>query len=410
MLAPQPHRIQDKLDKFTSDHAWQTITVKDTGPTRKKTILNGFTWNLLNKGHAKGLTDYSNNPFNIEETEADYVQRKSQQFQEIIAIIRDRQASRQPLDFMLFQEVNAFTNGELLGFPAKKGPPALPAKPAIAGLNVVVDEFKRQLDELGWGCELSNPNITHSKPLVTLYNKGTLRLNGAARGILMGPKGKNTGFELPFEHIPTQRRVAITNLHLEYTHDHSEDILRYQFDQIRKGIFTVMGGDLNHPPNYKLVGKIGNYKYVTNIDEDPANPTSLSDADQRTRSKFKKHYDGFLCSPGGANNRVSAQETKGKCFEIVNGSVKVREYDPKIEYRKNAKHVAPIAGVPWIKHKKIRRLLPYLSPEATQAIAPLLSKLPPPRVYLPSAQNMAKPAAKPAAANPVAQTRQRPFH
>ncbi len=106
MLANQPQKIKDKLAQYTSDHAWQTITVSDAGPTGE-TILRGFTWNLLNKGHAKGVTDYSNNPFNIEEPSQHYVERKQQQFNELISIIQKRKANNEPLDFMLLQEVNA---------------------------------------------------------------------------------------------------------------------------------------------------------------------------------------------------------------------------------------------------------------------------------------------------------------
>lgn len=362
MPGSKTQNIVERLKGFSSDHGWQTIAITDTGP-KSKVTLRGLTWNLLNKGHAKGKGPYSNNPFDIQETEKDYVDRKRQQFAGILDIIEARQSISTPLDFILLQEVNAFTRGEIDGAPATQ---KMPVRQPIKGLKEVVDHFKQQLLALGWQLELTHPKI-NSKPMVTLYNTHTLKRQGEAKGFLMAD-GKNTGFELPFVHRKSKKPVAIANLHLSFGSDNRKGILEYQFEQIQKGIFTVMGGDTNHPPNYQLDGLIGNFNYATNIDCDPKNPNRVTDVDERTGGKFKKHYDGFFCSPGGADNRVSAIETKGICFEVKNGLPKPRIYDPSKEYPKHAQHEALTHGVPWIRTKSKDKLMPYVDAQTRKRL------------------------------------------
>lgn len=368
-----PKRIQDELGGFTSDHAWQTIEVNDSGPSGSLT-LRGFTWNLLNKGHEKGTGPYSNNPFNIQEDPIDYVQRKEKQLAEILSVIHDRANKNQPLDFLLLQEVNIFTNGELTGFPARNAnPPKFPnptaAVPPIPGLKGVVDNFKQQLNRLGYELELTNPQESGCKPMVTIYNKNTLQRSGPQKGFL-DERGKNTCFELPFVHRQTQKPVAITNLHLPYgPPDRSDELLKYQCEQIQKGVLTVMGGDTNHPPNFELEGQIENFNYATNIEADPANPGALSVDDYRPGQSrpFKKHYDGFFCSPSDKGQTITATETDSICFEQKNGKVSTRTYSPAIEYPQYAKHTAPLPGLPWIRHRNAAKLLPFVKdPSARQ--------------------------------------------
>lgn len=359
-----------ELKNSTSDHAWQSIRVVDEDPNGQKTEIRGVTWNLLNQGFAaKTPTSFSNNPFNLDETDADYIYRKTCQMMAILFLIKHFELKGDTLDFMFLQEVNIFTAAEINRLPALKD---------------VTDQFKKSLAELDWEFAITTRELG-CKALVTLYNKNTLQLNNTtpAKSYFQDKaKKKNTAFELNFTHQGTKRAVALTNLHLDYDKIYFEEMIQKQFELIKRNTISVMGGDCNHPPTYGIRGVVGDCSKATNIARckdiypDLGNLTDLDERFSSARNDVKMHYDCFFCGPGGAEHTISAEKMTSSYFTVENRNLAIVDcYEPRTE-KQHTLQPALQKGMPWCSKEDEAFYLPHMSSltAAPQgAVAPILA-------------------------------------
>lgn len=228
------------LGLFGSDHAIQGIKVEDKYSSIQ---LYGLTHNMLDKCYDGAHCpipgqSFSNNPFDIMESDDCYLTRKENQLNQYLYLIDNAIENNTPIDFFFLQEVDIFAKSLSSEFETRQ--------------NQIVDNFFSALDERGWGYEKTLPN-DNCKPLVTLYNNQTLNPWHCNFHIKDSRNNKNTAFEVLFEHIPTNRMVALINMHLDYARDESmlsqeiSDILSMHSENSDNDVLAIAGGDCNHP-------------------------------------------------------------------------------------------------------------------------------------------------------------------
>lgn len=267
------------INDWSSDHTPVNFCVSQQGPQPPFSLpIQIMTWNKLNQCHSK-LTckatphPYSNNPWDIDESDQQYADRVKQQREYLIQTIIDK-------DVICLQEVN-----DLL----------FPQTPNIQQINSV---FENDLDRIGYGM-IKSRKIDNTRHLVTLYNKNRLKyLN--QRGVLPSEKGKNSGLEIEFKDKTTGLSYAATNIHLEWNEDYRQVILDYQIEQIARGIMTTISGDTNHPADIEQFSFAGNRDYPTTIDVD-------------AHQYILRHCDSLAASPAKGHS-VRIVERGGKYF------------------------------------------------------------------------------------------------
>lgn len=335
----------------TSDHSYQQVSVLDeTGLT-----IRAVTWNTMDKCHSQTATrPYTNNPMNIDENLSQYKARKLAQFKKLFALINEAPADK-PLDCIFLEEIDW-------------------SRMLTANPQGSIDKVQKELCELfikemgkaGWGFVLS-PKAPVGAPvsqqtLLTLYNRRSLTpVDGSGTGVLpsgsiMGSNQRYRGYQMTFTHRATGKPVDLVNFHLNYEHDHSEDIVRLMESSIAKGHMVVMGGDANHPPNFAMDTLTGDWDTATAVDKD-------DDIFKRTgrvvmttshigvqHNNIAKHYDGF-CAGSPQALRVIKEE--GEHFEMAHNQVRIARDT------QNAAHPyhQSEAGYPWIRG---RALMVYL--------------------------------------------------
>lgn len=272
--------------KYTSDHTYQKATVESYSKSGQPLVLRGMTWNMLNRCHSKNdKYKFSNNPFDLDEVDKGYEQRKKVQIEFL-----NKQLKSKSLDFIVLQEVDVFTKKEHASFAS---------------------DFLIQLENQGWGAVYSKPLDDLHMPLLILYDKSKLEPlydeskpeSSCQRGIFpRDSDGKNCALEATFKDRGTGGTVCIVNMHLDYNTDHSAAIFEYQQQQIAAGIFTVIGGDANHQDRYpNMAGDKLIPSCITNPDSEP----SAIGEEQLQRK------DGFMASPAHADATVTI--TEGVC-------------------------------------------------------------------------------------------------
>lgn len=341
-----------------SDHAHQTMQFSKVTPDRTKKLftLTVSTVNLLNWGFSKeSHGEFKNNPWNIEETFAEYFNRKKQQLDQILKILQGDQGMMSGLstwwsgqapdpakDAMFLQEIDIFLNKRL------------GSAEATNKLNALKSEFFQKLKNIGYDMVITRPIPgCKQQPLAILYNTKTLKFTGQARGILDYNNDHDfRGFECLFERLvdnkPTKDIVALASVHLKYGPNYSQIIPEYQRKQVENNIFTIMGGDTNHAPNIDIVGSIACYNTVTTIEGDEqGNESGLHQNTDRA-----KCYDVFFMNPDKAH-RAHALEIEAEEFVKNNNSNKYQLVRQNFaERRKNnpdtLQHLSPV-GQPWAK-------------------------------------------------------------
>lgn len=310
--------MQKKNDRIPvlSDHAYQSIQfqVIDPKTTTEKTTLCVGSWNLLNKGHSKQSNfnfkkdpekAYTNNPYNIDESEYNYIKRKQQE----IKLIEEKIQAGD--DIVFLQEIDF-----LLTWPKD-------TSPTIMGLK---KEFELMLSKHGYGLILTTP--PQQQPLATIYNKNKLDLDSEDRVFLSKTK-QYRGYESTFTLKSTGQKVVATNLHLLYGEDYKKQIEDYQKDKEAEDVFCIMGGDTNNVQDLNLNTGLSKKTAATNfsMDEDniengkeekvdDKNKLTLAHKDPDNPEKLHvKSYDQFFVVPPKAHY-VRATPTD-RCTEVI---------------------------------------------------------------------------------------------
>lgn len=308
---------------FTSDHTYQSATIYTETADHKLISLTGLTWNLLNRCHSDIELGFSNNPFDLDETDKSYSIRKKKQLRYLWKKIVKRH-----IDFAFLQEVDVFTKAPII--PAAKS-------------------FLRVLKKHGWGVIQSTKEDNLMQPMITLYNKKILDFQRKTP-VCPSKSGKFTALEGVFKHKKSGEMVCLTNMHLDFKTDHAEDILNYQHDKVEKEIFTIIGGDTNPHTNVVYYNLIGDENTSTSIHKDKKN----------------MRHDGFMASPASSNSRVTIIEKECAYFkwvptnsivkyfkkkrgkEVKEGKYKVIYVDPEKDNLTHTKHIS-LPGAPWIR-------------------------------------------------------------
>tara|TARA_R110000868_G_scaffold160018_5_gene389291 strand:+ start:221 stop:2221 length:2001 start_codon:yes stop_codon:yes gene_type:complete len=332
MLARTRYADPRKNKKNTSDHAYQSTSVRFLDANEKPVFcVAGSTWNLMNRCVSKearykksnGKYNFKNNPWNIDETDKVFHERKQEQFRQIIDIIKSG-----PKDFIFLQEIDCLTFPRSLAEENRK---------AFISMR---DEFISQLKGLGWNIILTD-KTTGTRPFATLYNTRTLthRKSTKCAGL------DSAGFECEFLHNESNQQVTLVNLHLDYSKDYSQAIPAFQAAQVKADKFTIMGGDTNHAPNCAITGLINNWHNITNLEGDDL----TGEISGKASNGATKCYDGFLVNPT-RSTRADITETVAEVFVQNERSSKfvVRQLDPAQEYPKHCSHKTGV-GMAWVR-------------------------------------------------------------
>ncbi len=354
MPLPKPdpakmHEIfRDTLDGFTSDHAPQNMQITETEQeadgTSKETPLKLKTWNLLKECHA------SNNPFKITETPDQFRARRTVQYNQIIDELK-----KGNLDCMFLQEAD-----ELLAPP----------------LSSESQAFEAELKQLGFEIKKHKATATNSG-LVTIINTNKLEVVDSPT-----PVFGDAGFSVPVRlKSDPSKKIELTNLHLQFEHDYKKEILEHQFQKIREGVFSVMGGDFNHnPANPQIVGMIADHTKPTVVASGVSGELILTDHKTKHSPKV---FDGFLANPGSSTSTVEAIELEGGGFFEEDPATKKMKLTPKGYGAALLARSSP--GEPYIDKKQE---CAGIIKAAKQAYPPLPKHAPPPD--LPGAPKTAK--------------------
>ncbi len=227
------------LSGFTSDHTYQCARVESETLDHQDIALTGMTWDLLNRGHSAVLTGQSNNPFDLDETDLAYEQRKKKQLKFL-----GKKLKKTDLDFVFLQEVDIFT-----------------AHP----LPKMVKGFLDVLKSMGWRVVHSDKEDNLLIPLLTLYDASKLKFE-KKRAVFKAKNEKFCALEAEFTHIATGAIACLTNMYLDQEIDHNNEIYHYQESQVANAKFTIIGGDTNAAKGVEYFCLAGDVNQATSVD------------------------------------------------------------------------------------------------------------------------------------------------
>lgn len=314
---------------WTSDHTPVSYNVclrDDMG--LESPPLRIMSWNKMNKCHSRSTCSdqwapYSNNPWDIDETDEESEARFKLQYDFLLSEIDQRLRGNSPLDVIALQEANDLVFGR------------------SANKNAFIDELKKRC----WSLKTTQKK-DQSKPMVILYNSERLKYVEQS-GNLPSPSGKNCLFEVRFKDKNDQNRIiAICNAHLDFSYDYRRELVQYQVNQVAKEIFTVIIGDTNYP-NEDQMSFVSNCHFPTNIDVDESGKL-ITYFHQGT--KHVKKYDSLAASPT-SHTSVKIQEDRLTFFHKTGvNSFRVETVDPIGEWNLDTCHVS-LKGLPWVKNE-----------------------------------------------------------
>ncbi len=286
--------FMDLMGGYTSDHTWQSVNVQVPAHSLS---LNVATWNLQNKCSSKATNQernipYSNNPADVDETVDQYTYRKDIQVEQIKALQATNSA-------ILLQEADVFINPKW------------------------ASHYKDQVEQDDWKLLISpKKNLdVHQNKVAILYDSKALNLIDGD-GPIMEYNGTYYGYEWKFIELASSASIALASLHLDYTHDFSEQILIHQDDLIAQRVTGILGGDTNHTPRL-LDGFIGNPSYATNVHSVNGNLSVFDNHPGNIPNDYKK-YDGFFVNPPFDDSAI-VTENGGQYIEIVENCMVVKE-------------------------------------------------------------------------------------
>lgn len=269
---------------YTSDHVRRDVEV-----TTDNITLKGCTWNLQERCYSKedGPWGYANNPLSCSEDKTQYEKRKFKQIDELASVCEEKD-----FDFLLLQEVDFF-------FPdlyKNKGPEEKVPEWLPSSLETVKKYFIETMIKLGF-----NPLWYEAKEIVICYKIGKLYRTHDETCLTYKSKWetKEVLFLGTFEHT-SGNIVKLGSMHGQYGEDYSESVPKLLDDLKANSHCAIIGGDMNHPPNFKMSNLLvldenettnffSNYSQAT-----PYTKVELND----TRSNSPKAYDGFFVTTG----------------------------------------------------------------------------------------------------------------
>ncbi|KTD52843.1 hypothetical protein [Legionella quateirensis] len=291
-----------------SDHAYQSTEFLSINPEDNSVQikLHVGTWNIQDKCFSKAnhvTQAYANNPYDADETQANYAMRKRAQFNKIEANIANGGD-----DIVFLQEVDFLFGKQNLELK-----------------NEFQQMLKRHGYELVFTQRPSDPNHTQ-QPMAMIYNRNKLQLD-SSKGVFPAPpdahgKQKYRGYETTFTlKDGSNRKVVATNLHLLYGHDYKNEIEDYQRTMEQKGVLSIMGGDTNNVQNSNLNTALGDWSVSTNIARDPqTNQLTTAHSDPgKPGQRIQKAYDRFFGVPS-AGNYLKTQPTQRSEQVVLNSS------------------------------------------------------------------------------------------
>lgn len=341
VLEANPGPISKYLGKYPSDHTLQTATFISSTPSGETLIVSVLTWNLLNKCHSAVGHAHSNNPFNVDESDKDYLARKATELKILLKHIKDG-----TIDCILLQEVDMFTRDPL--FPEVK-------------------KFLQQARELGWHFVHTEKSDQARMPLLILYNSNKLNFVSKQPLFPTAAGDKNTSLEALFRYVGNDAEVCIVNMHLDHEKDHRKEILDYLQAQVVAVKFTIIGGDTNHPTDREHISLVGDMNKPTNISRPTDEQKATDDG-----GMVLLRLDGFMACPAHTGARVEIKEGPGAYFVWVpaNALIKslkrspedpenplgkyiARLFDPRQE-KSHTQHMS-LPGLPWVaeNHKAV---------------------------------------------------------
>lgn len=235
-----------------SDHAYQSRVFQMFGPQGELIVeLAVGTWNMLDQGFSKAShynKEYSNNPYDADETLDNYNTRKRAQFLKL-----KQNIGQMGDDIVLMQEIDF-----LISHPDLKS------------------EFITMLDEHGYNLIITHmlvdPNFSQ-QPMALIYNREKLCWSANNPLFLSPPtvfgKQKFRGYESVFIHTQSQQMIAVANLHLLYDLDYRLALQWYQTNAVQQGVLSIMGGDINNAPK-SFLDTLCDASIATNFSLDPS--------------------------------------------------------------------------------------------------------------------------------------------
>ncbi len=155
---------------------------------------------------------------------------------------------------------------------------------------------------------------------------------------------------------------------MDFDHDYIAEIDDYMFERTKNNVFTIMGGDTNHPQNEGIHQLIIDWHRPSNITNNSND--ELVDFDRRDKNKLKS-YDGFCVAPT-QTTYAHITEEKGKYFLMdANGKTcKALDYEPATLPNYHHQHFS-ILGRPW---KRTVHILKDLDKQLGEEVVPLQRK------------------------------------
>lgn len=323
---------------FTSDHTYQTARAVSYAKDGSVLSLSGMTWNLLNKTFAKGTEhNYSNNPFDVDEFEQNYILRKGNQLRFLWHQIKSGD-----FDYIVLQEVDMFTRDPLPD---------------------MVRAFLEKIRHKAWFTVHSDKTDDVRMPMLMLYNSKKLRFVSKKPLFPSSVSNRRNALEATFVYLGTETEVCITNMHLDFDTDHRQAIIEYQQQQIALGKFTILAGDANPSPGKEPYSLVGDLDTPTNISKPKEGQTASDDG-----GKILQRLDGFMAGPANSDARVEIIEGPSAYFKWIPANVLMktirRKRDPEAALGKyacrtfnpvkeRAGHMVHMSlpGLPWIREK-----------------------------------------------------------
>lgn len=301
----------------------------------KKFTLLISTWNLMNKAHSQKSHNqnlFANNPEDLDESDEDFRQRKTEQIKQIIDHIKLSDPAA-----IFLQEIDFLTN------------------PQYSDLK---KSFVDQLNNSGFEILITSrePGCI---PQAIIYNTKHLTLNSKKpTKTLMpgtevgGKKNKNTLFEAHFIHNPTKQKVCLISAHLDYEGKYGYHLWNYAADVARGNELVVYGGDTNHAPGNGIHGITGDFNHATNYDVTPTSEGTSPGTHIVHHGIKAKAYDGFgFCPPPG--HRIRSMEKESLRFYIdTNNKVSIKPFLSEFPTHKSLK------GYGWMRRQDM--VLDYL--------------------------------------------------
>lgn len=256
--------------------------------------LSVGSFNMQAKGFSKEnhpKKSYSNNAYNIDESQDGYYYRKWSQIWMLSAKIYSGE------DVILLQEPDFLLTE-----------------------NFLHDEFKKMLAYYSF--EL----ITTKKPdgpcgqqlMALIYNSKKLKIRGESQGIfstLINGHPKFRGYESTFIYLSSDKLVTITNMHLLYGHSYDDEIETYLIEKEKKGHLHIMGGDMNGLLKMTPYTKLCSWNIATHFSADPSGRLSIyEDVD----GAIFKEYDRFLAIGPETHSLFANLSVRCHCVVVDN--------------------------------------------------------------------------------------------